>query len=181
MATKAQRHERIARLVQDHAIHSQQELSDRLARAGIDVTQATLSRDLQSMGVLKGPGGYVLPQQAAGMGSESGGSAGMFPGFAVTGSRSGRGARQTQVRPEVEALLQRTLKRELRSIDAAGNLVVIRTDAGHANALAVEIDRVRLPEILGTIAGDDTLLLVVRRPEIAARLVSKLEHLTSVG
>lgn len=158
MATKAQRHERIARLVQDHAIHSQQELSERLSRAGIEVTQATLSRDLQSMGVLKGPGGYVLPQAVA--------------------AATNAGGPQ---RPELAPLLQRTLKRELRSIEAAGNLVVIRTDAGHANALAVEIDRVRLPEILGTIAGDDTLLLVVRRPEIAARLVSKLEHLASAG
>jgi transcriptional regulator of arginine metabolism len=182
MATKAQRRERIARLVQDHPIHSQQELSERLSKAGIEVTQATLSRDLQSMGVLKGPGGYVLPQQASGMNPESSGGSGLLPGFAVAGSRSGKGgSRHAPSRPEVEVLLQRTLRRELRSIDAAGNLVVIRTDAGHANALAVEIDRVRLPEILGTIAGDDTLLLVVRRPEIAARLVSKLEHLTSAG
>ena len=153
MATKAQRHERIARLVQDHAIHSQQELSERLSRAGIEVTQATLSRDLQHLGVLKGPGGYVLPQAAA---------------------NAGRAPVKAENTP-----LQRTLRRELRSIEAAGNLVVVRTDAGHANALAVEIDRVRLPEILGTIAGDDTLLLVVRRPEIAARLVSKLETLAS--
>ena len=175
MVTKAQRHERIARLVQDQGIHSQQELSDRLAKAGIEVTQATLSRDLQSMGVLKGPGGYVLPQPA-------GSASGLLPGFVASGAtRAAKTGAKGGHRPELEALLQRTLRRELRSIDAAGNLVVIRTDAGHANALAVEIDRVRLPEILGTIAGDDTLLLVVRRPEIAARLVSKLEHLTSAG
>src|SRR5690349_21383978 len=100
MATKAQRHERIARLVQDHAIHSQQELSDRLVKAGIDVTQATLSRDLQGMGVLKGPGGYVLPQQAAALEQKSGGAAALFPGFAVSGSRSGKGGgRQSAVRP----------------------------------------------------------------------------------
>ncbi len=153
MATKAQRHERIARLVHDHVISSQQELQERLARAGIAVTQATLSRDLQGLGMLKGVGGYVLPQ--------------------VDHPHSGTTAEPAEV------LLKRCLRREMRSINSANNLVVIRTDAGHANALAIEIDRVRLPEVIGTIAGDDTILLIVKRNAAATKLVSRLKSLAS--
>src|SRR5262249_54393881 len=110
-------HERITRLVLEHPITSQQELQERLAKAGIEVTQATLSRDLQQLGVLKGAGGYVMP-----------------------GSPTPVGPLDVD---HDSAPLQRTLRREVRTIESAGNLVVIRTDVGHANALAVEIDRAR--------------------------------------
>lgn len=152
MRSKRQRHERIARLIEEGAIASQQDLQERLGRAGFAVTQATLSRDLQQMGVLKGPSGYVLPRQ------------GMEP------------ARQPN-----PVVLRRTLERELRSIDAAGNFVIIRTDAGHANALAVELDRARLPDILGTIAGDDTIFVAARNDVAAARLVKRIRTLTAAA
>src|SRR5687767_8096521 len=102
MLTKSQRHERISRLVQSQMVYSQQELQDLLRKAGVDVTQATLSRDLAAMGVLKGPNGYVLPGSPAAVAAAPGDS--------------------------TEALLQRTLRREMRGIDVGGNLVVIRTD-----------------------------------------------------
>jgi transcriptional regulator of arginine metabolism len=70
--------------------------------------------------------------------------------------------------------LQRMLRRELRAIEAAGNLVVIRTDAGHASALAVEFDRVRPRDVLGTIAGDDTIFLATRSGSAATRLVRRV-------
>lgn len=153
MVTKAQRHERIARLVQGQVIYSQQELQEMLAKAGIAVTQATLSRDLSSMGVLKGPGGYVLPSVNAAAAAAPGESA--------------------------EALLQRTLRREMRGIDTGGNLVVIRTDVGHANVLAVELDRVHPSEVLGSIAGDDTIFLATRSSAAAAKLARRLKELVA--
>ncbi len=153
MVTKAQRHERIARLVQGQVIYSQQELQEMLAKAGIAVTQATLSRDLSSMGVLKGPGGYVLPGVNAAAAAAPGESA--------------------------EALLQRTLRREMRGIDTGGSLVVIRTDVGHANVLAVELDRVHPSEVLGSIAGDDTIFLATRSSAAAAKLARRLKELVA--
>jgi transcriptional regulator of arginine metabolism len=151
MLTKAQRHDRIARLVQGQTIYSQQELQDLLAKSGIEVTQATLSRDLAAMGVLKGPSGYVLPSQAAAVAAVPGDTA--------------------------EALLQRTLRREMRSIDVGGSLVIIRTDAGHANVLAVELDRARPDEVLGSIAGDDTIFLATRGTSAASKLARRLKTL----
>ncbi len=170
MATKAQRHERIARIIQEHTVWSQHELADRLARAGFAVTQATLSRDLTRMGVLKGPAGYVLPEMAA-----TGAGAGAWThAWGKGGAVAGAG-----VNEERDLMLERTLRRELRAIDAAGNLIVIRTDAGHANALAVEIDRIRMPEILGTIAGDDTVFLALRSATAAGRLARRFRSVTS--
>ncbi|HVP73159.1 MAG TPA: hypothetical protein VMS30_05430 [Phycisphaerales bacterium] len=151
MLTKAQRHERINRLVQSQAVYSQQELQDLLREAGVEVTQATLSRDLTAMGVLKGPNGYVLPGSPASVAAVPGDSA--------------------------EALLQRTLRREMRGIDVGGNIVVIRTDVGHASVLAVELDRVRPDEVLGTIAGDDTIFLATRGNMAAAKLARRLKNL----
>ena len=151
MLTKAQRHERITRLVQNQAVYSQQELQDLLRKAGVEVTQATLSRDLTAMGVLKGPNGYVLPGSPASVAAVPGDSA--------------------------EALLQRTLRREMRGIDVGGNIVVIRTDVGHASVLAVELDRVRPDEVLGTIAGDDTIFLATRGNMAAAKLARRLKNL----
>jgi transcriptional regulator of arginine metabolism len=165
MINRPQRHERIARIIQEHAIWSQQELADRLAKAGFAVTQATLSRDLARMGVLKGPAGYVLPEMAA---------ARAMPGPHRGGHAAGAG-----VIEERDAMLERALRRELRAIDAAGNLIVIRTDAGHANALAVEIDRIRMPEVLGTIAGDDTVFLALRSAAAAGRLARRFRSATT--
>ena len=71
-----------------------------------------------------------------------------------------------------EASLARVLKRELISIDVGGTLVVLKTPTGHGNALAFELDRVRLAGVLGSIAGDDTVFLAVRS-EIAARRIAK--------
>lgn len=151
MLTKSQRHERISRLVQSQVVYSQQELQDLLRKAGVDVTQATLSRDLAAMGVLKGPNGYVLPGSPAAVAAAPGDS--------------------------TEALLQRTLRREMRGIDVGGNLVVIRTDVGHASVLAVELDRARPDEVLGTIAGDDTIFLATRGNMAAAKLARRLKNL----
>ena len=78
-----------------------------------------------------------------------------------------------------DVLLSRVLRRELRAADAAGNLIIIRTDAGHANALAIELDRARPPEVVGTIAGDDTIFLAARNRTAATRFVKRLRSLTA--
>jgi transcriptional regulator of arginine metabolism len=171
MITRPQRHERIARIIQEHTIWSQQELAERLAKAGFAVTQATLSRDLTRMGVLKGPAGYVLPEMAAAGATAVNHRRGAM---AVAGHAAGAG-----VNEERDMLLERALRRELRAIDAAGNLIVIRTDAGHANALAVEIDRIRMPEVLGTIAGDDTVFLALRSAAAAGRIARRFRSVTT--
>lgn len=156
MATRTQRHERITRLIQEQTIYSQQELQELLAKSGIEVTQATLSRDLAALGVLKGAGGYVMP-------GGPNASAAAAPGESA------------------EALLQRTLRREMRGIDVGGNLVVIRTAVGHANVLAVELDRARPTEVLGSIAGDDTIFLATRSGNAATRLAKRLQTLVSAN
>jgi transcriptional regulator of arginine metabolism len=149
MITKPHRHEMIARLVHERPIQSQHELREALASNRVSVNQATLSRDLQEMGVLKGPNGYMLP-----------------PASLATD----RGA----------ASLANRLRRELRWIDYSGNTVVLRTDAGHANALAVEIDRSRMDEVLGTIAGDDTIFVLAKRGRPAAGLARTFRDMASL-
>ena len=153
MLTKPRRHDLIARLVAERTIQSQHDLLTALATKRVQVNQATLSRDLQEMGVLKGPEGYLLPSQL------------------------GLPAQPSAARTE-DALSAR-FRRELRSIEYSGNTVVMRTDAGHANALAVEIDRSRFEDVLGTIAGDDTIFILVRRGKSAARLTRRFREMAS--
>jgi transcriptional regulator of arginine metabolism len=147
MLTKVQRQQRVAEIVRSETIHSQQQLADRLRAAQIVATQATISRDLQELGVLKGPDGYLIPEQQP-----------------VTSNGDYRTLRQM-------------LRREMRRIDHSGNIVVIGTAAGHANALAIELDRAALPEVLGSLAGDDTVMIVVRRSRHATGLVKRLRSL----
>jgi transcriptional regulator of arginine metabolism len=116
-----------------------------LSHARMNVTQATLSRDLRDLGVVKGPRGYLLPNHLAG--------------------------------PPAEARhLERLLPAELLAAAVGGNLVVLRTQPGHANALAVEIDKAQLREALGTIAGDDTIFIAARGPGQARRLLRRLRR-----
>jgi transcriptional regulator of arginine metabolism len=138
---KSRRHAVIRNLIAAGEIRSQHELAKLLAREGIEATQATLSRDLAELGVLKGPDGYQLPS-----------------------------ANPAVLPPE--ASLARALKRELVSIDVGGTMVVLKTPSGHGNALAIELDRARLNGALGTIAGDDTVLLAARS-ELSARRIAK--------
>jgi transcriptional regulator of arginine metabolism len=77
--------------------------------------------------------------------------------------------------------LERTLQHELLSADHGGNLVVLRTRPGHANALAVDIDGARLAEVVGTIAGDDTVLVIARSAARARALVTRLRSRAGHG
>ena len=159
--TKAARHARVIELITRGAVHSQSELVDQLNADGLSVTQATLSRDLAELGAFKVRGAeglvYALPATGA----------------SATGSGAG-------------PLLARRLEELLISAEAAGALVVLRTPPGGAHLLGSAIDGAELPEIAGTLAGDDTVLLVCRpaadgttsAAELAARLLSTAERTT---
>lgn len=148
MATRIQRRQRILEILTEYPIRSQQMLCSRLALEGITVTQATLSRDLNEMGVLKGPDRYLAP------GGERG-------------------------TPADRRLVERTLEKSLLAIDTAGAIVVLRTPPGHADALAIELDRARTSDVVGTIAGDDTIFIAVRDRTRAKALVARLTRMAN--
>jgi transcriptional regulator of arginine metabolism len=149
-ATKAARHALIARLLASRPVHSQTELAGRLAEAGVSVTQATLSRDLVELRAVKirtatGALAYALPAEG--------------------------GDRGPQPAPDTEYLaarLARLCAELLVTADASGNLVVLRTPAGAAQFLASAIDHSVMPGVMGTIAGDDTVLVIARETTDAA-------------
>jgi transcriptional regulator of arginine metabolism len=137
-ATKAARHARIALLLENQPVRSQGELARLLEGVGLAVTQATLSRDLEEMGAVKvrrNGGGlvYAVPAQNGG-----------GPG----GGADGR--------------LARLCEELLISAEASANLVVVKTPPGGAQLLASALDRAGWPAVLGTVAGDDTVLVICR-------------------
>lgn len=143
MSDKLRRQLIVRRLLQRGTVASQDELQRLLHEHGIEVTQATLSRDLRELGVLKGPGGYVLP--------DSGPSTPVDAGAATL-----------------------VLRSYLRDAVPAGTLIVAKTGPGQAPALALEFDRGAWPEIVGTIAGDDTVFIATESSSAARALASKL-------
>jgi transcriptional regulator of arginine metabolism len=160
-ATKNARHQRIVELVTSTEVHSQGELADLLAESGVRVTQATLSRDLVELDAVKvrAPSGalvYAVP-------AEGGDRRPAAPGETVAATHR----------------LARLSAELLVSADASGNLVVLRTPPGAAQFLASAFDKADLPDILGTIAGDDTVLVIGRDPaggeELARRFLALAE------
>ncbi len=152
---KFQRHNAIRELVGHSLVSNQDELRRKLRRRGFEVTQATLSRDIHELRLSKGPGGYSLP---TGNGS-NGASAGIADDAppSVAGMIEGFGLQVRQ----------------------AMNQVVVRTTMGGAQPVAAALDREGWPEVLGTIAGDDTVLVICPDPrragEVEARLRTILE------
>ena len=146
--TKAARQARVSALIEFGAIRSQADLVAHLADDGITVTQATLSRDLEELGATKAHGRYVLAGQRAPW-------------------------------PEADAdtRLARLADELLLSAEAAVNLVVLHTPPGGAHLLASGLDRAELPEVAGTVAGDDTILLVCRDAGGARALSARLLRL----
>ncbi len=145
-ATKTARQARIVALVSGGAIHSQAELAARLAEDGVQVTQATLSRDLVELGAVRvrdGEGALVYAVPQAG------------PDRAPT----------TGLTQEVlDARLAGVCRELLVTAEASANLVVLRTPPGAAQYFASAIDASVIPSVLGTIAGDDTIMVVCREP-----------------
>ena len=149
--TKVARQARIAGILARAQVRSQEHLAELLAEDGLHVTQATLSRDLEELGAvrLRGPAGsliYRLPGEPGGPGSRPGGMPAETPGEAA-------GSRLARVAAEL-----------LTSAEASANLVVLRTPAGAAQYFASVIDHAAWASILGTVAGDDTVLVIARDP-----------------
>ncbi len=158
--TKPARHARIADILAREQVRSQEELADLLERyAGVHVTQATLSRDLDELGIVRLRSGgtlvYALPEEPGGPGSHPGGP-GSHP--------SAASARAAGSESPNDARLARYLGELMTSAEASANLVVLRTPAGAAQFLASVIDHAALSSVLGTVAGDDTVLLIARDP-----------------
>lgn len=144
-ATRAARHRRIAEILVREPVRSQTELAGLLGTDGIAVTQGTLSRDLDELGAVKvrDAGGdlvYALPGEG--------------------GDRTPRAAERTAI----DARLVRVCEEILVSATSSANLVVLRTPPGAAQYLASAVDHAARAEILGTIAGDDTILIVTSDP-----------------
>lgn len=157
-STKIARQERIKAILGVETVRSQAELAQLLAAEGLQVTQATLSRDLVELGAIRVrgvDGGLVYAVRAEG------------------GDRSP----QIGVKQEVlDARLAKLCAELLVTAEVSGNIVVLRTPPGAANFLASAIDHSVLPEVLGTLAGDDTIMLVTRDPaggeDVAAKFLA---------
>lgn len=155
--TKTARQARIISILTGQSVRSQAELAALLAADGVQVTQATLSRDLVELGAVRvrsGDGALVYAIPAEG------------------GERSPQSGLTQEI---LDARLSKLCADLLVTAEASGNLVVLRTPPGAANFLALAIDHSVMPSVLGTIAGDDTVLLVTRDPqggtEVAARFL----------
>ncbi len=154
-STRAGRQGRIVSLLAAQQVRSQPELAALLASEGIEVTQATLSRDLDELGAVKlrapdgGAGVYIVPEDGNPVRGVSGGT----------------------------DRLTRMLGELLVSTDFSGNQAVLRTPPGAAHYLASALDRASLNEIVGTIAGDDTILVIAREPLTGSDIADRLEKL----
>jgi len=146
---KARRQSTIIDLIHRSPVRSQEQLRRSMRAAGFDVTQATLSRDIRDLGLVKGgaDGAYQAPpvQQRS--------------------SQNG------------QSLLHRAAGEYLTRVDRVQQMVVLRTGPGQAQLLGVAIDGAHLPEVVGTIAGDDTILVIARDPRRARAFVKRFERL----
>jgi transcriptional regulator of arginine metabolism len=144
----------IAQLLSGHRFSSQEDLARALARAGTSVTQATLSRDLRNLGVIKRPDAEGKPAYE-------------LPG------------------PALEALDRQRQLLDLRAfvneVRVAQNLVVVRTPPGHAHGVGRALDLAELEGIVGTVAGDDTVLVIMEDTPAARRAKRHLDTLAQGG
>lgn len=139
----------ILSIIEQNDVETQEELASKLKEMGIAVTQATVSRDIKELRLLKvlsGSGGYKY----------------------ATADKAEHGLSERFVRMFKDSVL---------SINFAGNIVVIKTLSGSANVAAEAIDSMHLPEILGTMAGDNTILVVVQNEEEAAKTVNRFRDM----
>lgn len=149
---KSRRQGAILDIVDREPLHSQEQVRRRLASAGFEATQATISRDIKELGLVKraGDGAYQRP--------------------GVT-SNSPAAALNT---------LAQIAGQFVRHVDRVEQMIVVRTGAGQAQAMALAIDGARLPEVIGTIAGDDTILVISKDRRRASSLVKRLEQLAGM-
>jgi transcriptional regulator of arginine metabolism len=149
MTKKRERQAAILDLVEGHVVGSQEELRQLLLGRQMDVTQATLSRDLRDLGIARMP-------------TEDGGR------YVVPGTLAGE---------DDKPLLGNLLPQLFSRVDGVGELIVLHTVRSGAQPIAEAIDQEEFPEVLGTIAGDDTILIVTRSAEARLTLTARLLEL----
>lgn len=150
--TRLKRQRAIADLIRAEPLASQEEVTARLAALGHEVTQATVSRDLEQLGAVKvkrgGTLAYALPDQL--------------------GDSDWAASR-----------LERIFAEWVQSVEAAGNLVVLRTPPGSAHLVGLALDQARLDEVAGTICGDDTIFVALRDGVSAAAMETRFRTMTN--
>ena len=149
---KGFRHSKIKEIIERQAIETQEELAEALSKEGIDITQATVSRDIKELLLIKVPSGdgryrYAFPPDQNIMISQS--------------------------------RMERIFQDSVVSIDYSLNIIVLRTQQGAAPAVAYTIDYVKWPEVIGTVAGEDTILVVVKPQEAVELIMSRFQALLS--
>ena len=145
---KKKRHDMILEIIEKNEIETQGELAQMLRSSGFRVTQATVSRDIREMGLVKVA--------------------------AADGKQKYEAARQVN---EEQDRFIRVLRDSVQSIDQAQNLLVIKTGSGMAMAAAAALDHLNFPEVVGSIAGDDTIMAAVRTVEDTTLLMEKIRRM----
>ena len=146
---KEKRHEKIIELIGQYDIETQDELADRLRNAGFQVTQATVSRDIRKLKLSKVPGGNGRQKYAL-----------------LTGQNHQMSEKYVGI-----------LREAFVSMDSAQNILVIKTVSGMAMALATALDNIDWKEILGCVAGDDTVMCVIRTEADTAAVMEELKKI----
>jgi len=148
---KARRQAVILDVIREQQVRSQEQLRRQMRGAGFDVTQATLSRDIRELGLVKTADGYSLPTNGNGNGNGHGHSDAALPS------------------------VSRLVREFVTSVRAAQNLLVTKTSVGSAQPVAAALDSENWPEAIGTIAGDDTILIVCTDSRSAGRLAGRIQ------
>ena len=151
MSSKTERQRALLDVIARNAVATQAQIKGLLRARGVEADQATLSRDIKELGLVK---------------------------VSEDGVHS-RYAPVESVAPPVHMKASAILARLVRKIECSGNLLVVKTDPGEASPVGLALDRMSWPEIAGTVAGDDTLLVVVREGIPARRLAKKILDLKS--
>lgn len=147
---KARRHALILAIIKEKTVRTQEELSDLLKEWGVEVTQATLSRDIKELGLIKIPtpeGSYR---------------------YALSGEK---------LLPEVLKRAERMFGDAVVAIDFTENLIIVKTTSGTAQGVAAILDELDWKEIVGTIAGDDSILVIVRNKDQVEGILNRLHKL----
>ncbi|SHJ30067.1 arginine repressor [Desulfofundulus thermosubterraneus] len=147
---KARRQRLILEIIRQQVIETQEELAEALRAAGFPVTQATVSRDIRELGLVKVPGEGNIFRYAA-------------PGETPPLRRDER--------------LKRLLRSSVQFMDFSENLVVVKTLPGEAQGVASAIDQASWPEVIGTVAGDDTILVIVKPKKLVTTVLQRLNEL----
>lgn len=150
---KYSRHSKILEIIDQHVVETQDDLAERLRQEGMDVTQATVSRDIKELRLVK----------------------------VMTDKGESRYTSITQNEGDISDKLLRVFTDAFISCDYANNIVVVKTLPGMAQAAASAVDSLRGHEIIGTIGGDDTLLIVCKAELIAKKLVERFNLLAAKG